>query len=743
MAKSREQSFIIDRLWQGQSGQAPWQRHVGMVERGLNVRWDMTVGGAVKRNGLNLVSDLIDDNSAQTLIDAVDRYYWLAIRGAIIAIGDGVVYGWDADGNPLDVIDDSPDDSVFSVSSFMDYIDTDTPEDEITASVAFDTAIIVNRTSNPNRINAWSFRQSYNYIKNGDATPTDPLASAGFDPDTDTFDDFDAIPSSHQDDGRVVRTRGDYLLNPAGFYVWYDGSPYPNLDIAEQLFPAHGNWYRIPDGRGPSGTGNSIAQDTDEGQGGARFDPATMPHRIVYDEDAGTLTLNQTPWRQRLSGNNGTNQGMPWTSGGFRVRDAQFHSGRLFLLSQSHVTSSRKADYFNLWLDNVSSVSDNDRIIAEQIPADSGNCFRCAPCGTSLFINCENAQIAFGSGEEALTNANGRIQTITNFQGVDVPMGGESNTVAIVDEFGDVHQYRYMGAIAGIVYTSALTANYRSALYGKTVKRIFSINGSIYVTVEDGNVVANDIFILGEQMIQSAWGELEFHENAVFLHPWGGAIRIITRNPSESYSFCHYVHRDVEPPDGLLFRPYLDRMELAIPSEMTFDPNANTTTIPHTGRDGNLSRSMIVTTDDDHPLVFVPAKELDENGNPVFRGDWTSADVYLGFQFDFEVELSRMYPAITGFDFIFKDLAIYHYKTTDYSTSWIDKDGETKADHFQAKRVGEAVIGEPSVDTHYREVNLDCIDSRTAITISSDSPGPVNITAIEVNFVVGGRGQSS
>ncbi len=469
-----------------------------------------------------------------------------------------------------------------------------------------------------------------------------------------------------------------------------------------------------------------------------------MPHRIVYDEDAATVYLKTCPWKQRLSGKQNTNRPMPWADyADQNIRDVEFHSSRLFLISQGYITSSRNDDVFNLWVDNVNAVSDSDRISTPVTPSDVGAALRATSLDRDLLVIAEHGQISFTSGDtNTLTNSNGVPVGITDFESQDVPLSSTGAAGIVADDLGDVHLYQWR---EGIVYASLLTAHYQSALYGHTIDRIFYIGSTIFMTTSGGTVITHDSFFDSGQIEQSAWGTLEFYEDVVFVHSWGGYIRVVTKDSSSDangYSMLRYRHRDQDAILSLPFIPHVDRLEQVSAGAMTYDSVTDRTTIPHSGREGSLANSILVTNSPagDGVGVFVRPVEIDSGGDPVFSGKWDDATQALGFSFDCEFDLTRLYPGINGRKARVKDANVYVLDSTDFTASYTQHDGSERSHGWQAHRVGVTEIGAARTETTFERVGLNGVDSDIALTISSSSPGPLRVTAVEFIASQTGRG---
>lgn len=712
VANSSKTDYRVDRLWQGVAGVAPWQKLPGQLTDALNVRFDVTLGGAVKRGPTRIVADL-DSDSGGAPFDPTATYHIETIQGATILIGNGTVYGFDDTGAPLQV-------NNLTGNGFGNYIAANAPSmlRDIDTAVSVDTVIVLNRrcptASNGN--GSWSYNQSYRFLIHGNHNTGTETVNVGAD-----VDDYSKLPGSPSD-GDVHRAVGDFQLDPAGYYLYYSGTVHAN---AEGYFPESGNWFRIPRAN----------------QNRARYDDDTLPFRIVYDRGAGTLTISRCPWRQRISGNNDTNARMPWT--GKRIKGVEFHNSRLFLISDEFVTASRTNDFFNLWNDSVFAIAANDRIAVTIGSRDAGQMLHTCILGQSLMLIAENAQMEFGSGTQALTNVNGRISMITDFRVLDVRPGESAGMVVLVDRFRDVHQYRWGNPDVGIVYTGLLTVHHRKLLFGETVHRIFNIDNTTFITLESGDVLVHDTFMLEGQAVQSAWGRHRLYESALHYDSWRGFIRVVTRQSSSpaKWSILSYVHREEQPPTALIYVPRMDRLQLVASGAMTYDADARETVIPHAGRSGDMDRSCIVVTTQGERMLFVRPARINNDGNPVFDGDWTKSSQWLGFCFDTEIELTKLYPGMTAYGLTLQRLTVFHYESTDYRILVDFGNGETHKQDWQSHRVGVAIVGAPSHSTHYTEFGVHG-DARTAtIRLASASPGQCAWLGLEYEVSTTGKGR--
>jgi hypothetical protein len=264
--------------------------------------------------------------------------------------------------------------------------------------------------------------------------------------------------------------------------------------------------------------------------------------------------------------------------------------------------------------------------------------------------------------------------------------------------------------------------------------------------------IIHESFVVQGNMVQSAWSTLEMIDEPVLMHSWGNAVRIVTKQTDSDggYTLLAYQHRQPRVPEGMLYQPRMDRLELVPAGNMTYDSDADKTTVPHTGRVGDAARSYVVVQTAPHKHEFVKVKELDDNGDPVFAGNLTNADssevpvddLYLGFVYDFELELFELYPQITSLGVIAERLAIFHWETTDYRLEFQPYLNSTVySESFQSHRVGVATIGQPSFETSWKEMGVNGDPRDMLITIKSSSPGQTAIMAIEYVLQTQARGK--
>jgi len=730
-----EQFITIDQLHMGTSGQAPWQRRAGHVEASENVRHDIAAGGAAWRGPSELIADL--ESFTSVSLSGETDFYWTQIRDAIVAIGDGVIHGWNENGVALEVVQVEIDVVAGATTKVngdvpavdFAYIAGMDPIDDIRVSVMEDSIIVANRLTECETTDPWTFNQVVQYIMQDNTA----VASAHATPEVSLFSD---LPTTGLGGGKYVYVTTGENQDPSGWYM-YVGSEldsageevnrYPGLPVSDYLFPQHGDWFRIP---------GDVAPRSDKAE--RRWNPLTMPHRIIYDQVNARLIWDVCPWRHRVSGNTGSNEDLPLADR--TIRAVEFFEGRLSLITNRNVNGSRRNDFFNLFLHSVNAPADNDRFSVDIVESDLGRVLRSKVVGSGILIVSENGQVQFRPPpDQVLTNTNGTVKRVTSFQAQDVEPGGAQSSASIVDHFKDVHYYEWLNEDAGIAYLSKLTVHYPKALFGRTPLRLFHNDRTIFVTTDLGPALSHDLFFIGGDLIQSAWGVLDFYESPVFFGAWRGNIRVVTKDGDEGYSLLHYIHREQEPPTELQFTPHLDRMERLSGSSLTYDTQTNETVILHTGRDATLADSRLV--DENH--VFYTPKSVD-GAEARFAGDLTALTVWLGFKYRRSITLTRLWPGPTRRGLRTRSLNVLVRDTTDVNlTVTLDDSGNVYEEKKQFHRVDITLVDAVTLKTGYAAFPVAGDPRIMSLELWSESQGPGIITAVEYEVEPLGRGAAA
>jgi hypothetical protein len=712
-----ERSISIRSLWRGPSEQPPWQRFNGQVRQAKNVRFDIAFG-ATKRGPTEFVQRL--RNGTPPLAPGDPEFLWIAIRDAIVAIGENVIVGWGNDGNELTVVDDTsvtppfngylqqPDTGAFSA---MDHLDWDAAED---------TVLIANRLVTVATLDSFTPQEALNVIYNGDETDAAPVSASDPGPPDNSQTDFQDLLDQDDDSpyavGAFVRVKFDSNLDPAGLYIKADptGGAHP-----DNFFPQHSDfWYRIPP----------------EPRTDGRYDPTTMPLRIVYDEVAGTLTVSSSPWSQRLSGSPATN--LPVVKDR-RIVSLRFFQGRLVLFTPRTINASRHRDFFNLWVNAVGSIVDDDRMALDSGFSSLGRIQRSAVLGRAVLMLLERGQVALGSGpDQRFATATAQQQVLADFKPVDRAPGIGPGRTIFADQWEDIHEFVWTGV--GIIYRGILNIHDPDLLHNKALDAIFIHRSTTYLVLSEDNMLVHDSYRAGEELLQSAFGEFEMRGRPVFVDEFGGAARIVTVD-EDGYTLVNYFHRRPVPPDDMPFMPRMDEQEIA---QGVYEPLVDETTFVHSGRDGSDASRVVVRSPGKEGAFLVP-KRVQTDGSIVVAGQWDdTGGHYIGFTWETELGLTELYAEATAILVILSEFVVFYHETTDFViTATVPGASTELRAPFQAARHGQHEVGSAVLETGFQPFQISGDARFLDILLTSDTPGQVTWNAFEYLAQIEGRGR--
>lgn len=706
---------VVRSLFRGESDQPPQLRLEGQVEADKNVRLDVVVSGTTTRNPSNLIKDL-------TSLGSSGDYFVVQIRDALVFLKDEFVKAFRmTDGVELTVTDNTPGGSF---GSYLQNPDTGAllPNTDLVAAVKVDTAFIANRLKTPKILTGWTYQQIMNFIELGDEDGTGATTIVdGTDDPVDKFSDLPNGGTPAPSDGDVHRVLIDENNDFHGIYLRFTGTPSASFPVG--FYPNHDGWYRIP-----------IA-----GQAEARWDLTTMPHLMTYDEDANTVTFDQVPWRQRLSGNTATNKVSSLKDS--PVIDTQFQASRIMFFLRNQLVGSQSNDFFNLWLRNAGVPVDEDRIDLDlAIYKNLGRPLRAAVLGHSMLMGFENGQLAFGSGTNNLTSINGTFRVISNFSTDDVIMGDAGELGYLVDKQGYIHQFAVIesGGISRIAYSAWANIHRSRNLHGLTPTRLFAADRTLMIETTDGKLIVFDLFSVQGKTIQAAWSELTFFADTIHVAKWDDRLYLVQQDAT-GFSIVDYEHRNAEAPTGMLYPPTLDRMELVTGAH---DAVANETTFSHTGRNGDLLTSKLVIRPPSTAHHIPKLLSVATDGTVIFDGgsgvdgDWDASDPhFLGFAFTSEIELSEFWPALDEAVASVQFLTVHHFETSDYKVIFPQHDQEDIEGEFEARRL-PFTTGQPTVDTGFKRFETPFDGQRTRPIIRSSSPGQFTIIGLGYDYTL-------
>ncbi len=313
-----------------------------------------------------------------------------------------------------------------------------------------------------------------------------------------------------------------------------------------------GTYYkvRLADGAIPAGYYKKTATDWEwvaaPNQPGARLTPATMPHQLTKLVD-GNYQFGPVTWTDRRSGNNDTNPPMPWV--GYAIEDIQFHSGRLFVMGKSAITSTSSRDKELFYVYDIADASDISNPINHDVGNTAvGSVLYSASVGNDLFLACQNGQLVFTSGQEQLTAFNGNDIQIGNFPTAAVPIATTGSSVVMIDGYNSLQEFSYDAQNFGVRYTGNLNSHALKILHGVSPLQVFRFGSITLIPCTAAPIRYHEQTVDGGNLVQTGWGKLDFNASGysnnqvAFIDEWQDRLRVVLRSDTGWY-VLNYRHK--------------------------------------------------------------------------------------------------------------------------------------------------------------------------------------------------------
>jgi hypothetical protein len=533
-------SRLIPSFFNGVSQQVPALRLQTQCEKMINA-YPSLVTGVRTRPPLKHVariSDITDQDCYIHIInrDAQERY--------IVVITDGCIEVYDLEGNPMDVYSDYS----------LDYLMSDSPSSDFSVLTVADHTFIVNKTveiemdeteveeMKPYRALVWVKKgvQNTSYsvvINNSTFSIVTDDAAANYRTTSIAASLKTAIDAALSGSGFTVSQNGSVLkIDASTEFTFSVGDSYGNQALEgikgeTQKFDDLPNrcWsdvrVKVIDNNGTPTIGYYVEFDGSDTGGVWResrgwnqsnvLDKATMPWELVREAD-GTFTFQPIEWEDRYVGDDDS---CPLPSFvGHTINDMIFHRNRLGFVSDENVIFSRAGDFFNFFPETTLEVRDGD-------PIDTGVSHRkvsiirhTVPFENILLLFADQTQFILAS-DTMLSPKDVKIDVSTEYEcSLQAKPVGAGSNVYFATPMGDFSGIlEYYVAEDGITHdASNITAHVPNFIPSGIFKLISSANEELLLAVTDSDphkVFVYKYYWVGNEKVQSSWGEWEFPED--------------------------------------------------------------------------------------------------------------------------------------------------------------------------------------------------------------------------------------
>ncbi|MDR3473414.1 MAG: hypothetical protein P4M09_17280 [Devosia sp.] len=419
------------------------------------------------------------------------------------------------------------------------------------------------------------------------------------------------------------------------------------------------------------------------------FDNTTMPRALVRNGD-GTFTLDVLTWNNKMVGGDIDVPNPEFV--GLTVQDILFTRNRLGLVAGETVYYSVAGDYFNFWPASATQTTDEDPFGLTNTTNSVSKFYFAIPFRRSTFIMGDNAQ--FEIGGLLLTASQASIDLATSYSASPV-----CRPVAVGDEL-------YFPAEVGKV-ASVMSYVFEQSSVSETANDVSKhIEGYIPTPVVEmvGDPVRGQLMLLsgaersalyvhrfyyqGQDRVQSAWGKYVFAGHTILsIQVIDGVVQMLVEWKSAVWLMelpsVEDIYKDFD------WTPRTDAHQFITGTYTSFN-NRTTWDLGYNATDPVAVTSNLFP--DGKRMLSVP---LTVSGTTVYAtGDWSSAAMMIGENFDAFVELSRQFlrnqnnAAIIAGRLQLRTMSL-RYTGTGYFTVDVTNDGrDTRSWIFSGRTLG-------------------------------------------------------
>ena len=162
-----------------------------------------------------------------------------------------------------------------------------------------------------------------------------------------------------------------------------------------------------------SGVGEGYWEETIAPGVSTGLDPSTMPHELV-NTGTNAFTFKPITYINRLVGDDETNSHPSFV--GKKINGAFFHSNRLGFLSDDNVIMSQAGDFFNFYHTTATTITASDPIDLSCSSTRPLQLHAAVPAPNGLVLISQNQQFLIFSESGSLTPRDSRITGLSNFE---------------------------------------------------------------------------------------------------------------------------------------------------------------------------------------------------------------------------------------------------------------------------------------------------------------------------------------
>ena len=478
------------------------------------------------------------------------------------------------------------------------------------------------------------------------------------------------------------------------------------------------------------------------------FDAGTMPLQLVRT-NLTTFTLSQVAWEGAEVGDTGVGGTNPQASFvGKTINKMVFFRNRLAMLSDENVILSRPGNFFNFWARTAISFSNVDPIDLSCSSEYPAIIYDAIQVNTGLVLFSKNQQFMLTTDSDLFNPNTAKINRLAsynfNFKTNPVNLG---TTIGFLDNankysrFFEMSQVRREGEPEVVEQSKVV-----SQLFENDLKLISNSreNGLVLFSEEDQSVLYGyRYFTSGNERILQAWFQWTLTGTIRYHCMLDDALYVVVRNNNKDQLLKYSIKLDDNGhfvTAGEDYPIHLDHCTSVTTGGGTYNSTTGKTTFAKPT--GFESSNDIAAYDTDSGTNLGRFADVTINGsNLEITGNWSGETFLIGYQFEMQVELPKIFftyrsgsatrkdtradLVIHRVKFNFGQVGLYNMEVNRSGKPLFNQVVEsTIADDYNANNIGFVPDISGTIPCYERNKNL-------IITVKSKHPSPATIVSYQ------------
>jgi len=483
------------------------------------------------------------------------------------------------------------------------------------------------------------------------------------------------------------------------------------------------------------------------------LDNSTMPHELV-NTAVDTFVFREIDYTDRLVGDNETNEDPSFV--GNKITAGFFHNNRLGFISKDNVSMSQAGDFYNFYHTSAQTVIDSDPIDISCSSTRPTALHAVIPTAQGVVLFSEDQQFILFSDSGVLTPSLATIRTLSTYElDKNIEPVDDGTTINFITKTPGYSR------IFGMV-TRGQQENPQVLDISRVVKEWISPDIDSLITSPQNSLIAlsgqslKEVFLFsyynnGKENVMQAWFSWLMPGTVQFLAADSDNMYAVTKQ-DDQFVISRAVLSQA-PEQGIIINSQGEKVNpcvdmYATASSVTYDSVTKTTKCYLPYNDVSTLNPIIVIKGSTAGGSFVesgfnvtPERGSDGTGDyfSITGKDLTSlaSDVIVGFRYNFDVELPRIYyrPGQVDADFT-ANLTISRMKfavglsgvmgfklNANGRAEWYDVQPVIEANTYLANDVPLDAENVFTLPIHQRTENF-------RVRMFNDSPFPVAVNAM-------------